>query len=701
MRVQNKLQIKRISKILVGCLAIWFISCVPVGYDTQPTREALIRFPYTGGESGGNTILGFAALDAGFIMADQTASFTYSSFYPINTLAALNGGSGYLLEDLTFSSQLDIVSSGSLIGSPNAINFMPRPGTLQLSNGGKLFSLVNTVVPPNATAVSSVDWYGDTYLAESSTITLPNNLINIYQRTNNTLSLVAFTSSSLLNGINQVAWLPASFSGTYYLAVGGKAGVGALPLTFSPPNSVTFSGSSVNPGINVYGIAFCPVSPYDLAMLFANNTFQTYAFDTSAGQFGSVISSVSTAAILPASSYRAVSWTSDGKYVAVGGANGSSVGRAIVFNYSTRSLVQGATLDIVGTTTVDTVCWSPDNTMLAVGTKGSTQNLRIYSFDGASLTEITSYEVGEANEVFHVDWVGNFLAIYRVATTQKIKIFYVDTVYQRLLLNYEYSLGGSAVSTNSFLSLSRGTVPAQYLATLDPTLNLDLFNGATVPFVFNGVNINTYNPVLLNNSLIFQGANTINLNGNVLDLNLSNTITIASGSSLTIENAIINNVTGTNIVCSDNSAALTLSNCKLVLSGNTQFNAGSLDIYGNVVLTGQYIFTYGSAQKCTIHANAQLFFDAGMTFSYSSSSSDRISLENQFSTLYFYQTLLNINSALQLFNGTLSLEGQCPVNAPSGLFLGDGISANNNIRINVLPESGMYVIGGTVYSQNI
>lgn len=688
MPFKNELLVRSFCWVTFCSIFILFYYVWPVGFNNAVTREALIRFPYTG--AGGNTILGFAALDAGYIIADQTTSFTYSSFFPINSMAAFNGGTGYLLEDLTFSSGTDMVSSGTVMGLNRALSFMQRSGPLNLSSGGKLFSLVNTQLMASSKP-ASLSWFSDNYVVVGGD---DGNRIRVYQRAGNVLNFLGSTAPA--GNMDQVAWYPLSVTGpSYYIASAfTEAGTpsGLVPYKYTP-NNTWVTGTGVMSGIKILGIAWNPVSPYDLA--FTRTYVGTYGFNSATGQFTSLQSSreLSFTPIV-----RSLAWNSTGTYLAVGGKNAS--GKVTIYSYIARTLSTSpvATYDLIGTSQVNAVCWSPDNSMLAVGSSGGTQNLTIYSFNGSSLTEIISYEINETRNVNTIDWAGNFLAIGRGETGQEIRVFFVDQVNKKLLLNFEYSAGGGALPVPS-IGWSRGGTPGLYLASVDSNQNLNLYTYVSGPFVFDNVNILARSSILLKDSLRFQGLCSLNLNGNVLDLN-GNAITLINGSSLVIQNAIIRQVTGTNILCASN-AGLSLDKCTLVLSGNTQFNSGSLDIYGNVALTGQYVFTYGSSQKCTVHANSQLFLDAGLTFSYSSSSQDRISFENRYATMYLYESLLNITSnSLRLTDGTVSVEGQCNINASAGLYLGNGILANN-IRLNVLPESGLNIVGGTVYNQNI
>lgn len=693
MQVLDMLSTRMFHKICMLFIVISCSSCFPVGYDTQPTREALIRFPYTGAESGGNTVLGFAALDGGFIVADQTQSFTFNSFYPINSIATFNGGTVYLLESLNFTSMLEVVSTGTFIGNSNSVYFMPRQGSLRMTVGGQQFSMLNSQALTNVTTTRSVDWFGDTYVLIGCTAAGANNRLRVYQRSGNSLTLLGGIQTTL--NLNQAAWYPVSVAGpAYYVASANTATSGLIPYKYTAPNTWV-TGTAIEGTNNVLSIAWNPISPFDIAIARAA-LVGTHAFNSATGQFTSAYQSSQAMTLTP--SVHAMSWDTTGTYLAIGGVN-AAIGRVLIYSYVARALSSSplVTLDFTGTTAANTVCWSPDNTMLAVGTSGGTQNLRIFSFNGSSLTEITSYQVGETSNVTTIDWQGNFLAYGRSSVSQEIRVFYVDAANQKLLLNYEYTTGTSI--TVPSLAWSKGSPLGVYLATFDSAPNLNLYNYSSLPLIFNSVDLTINNTVTLNNSLRVQGSCTVNLNGNSLDLN-GNSISIEPGGSLTIENAIIRNVTGTNIVCSNNTSSLTLTNCTLILSGNTQFNTGALHIYGLVVLTGQYIYTYSSTQQCTIHSNAKMFFDAGMTFRYSAATQDRINMENRFATLYLYQTTLDLPNSLRLINGTLTIEGQCPINATGGLYFGNNVLLNN-ILINVLPESGLLITGGTVYNQNV
>ena len=55
------------------------------------------------------------------------------------------------------------------------------------------------------------------------------------------------------------------------------------------------------------------------------------------------------------------------------------------------------------------------------------------------------------------------------------------------------------------------------------------------------------------------------------------------------------------------------------------------------MITGSSLFIYGSSQTSTINSNATLMFDAGMTFSYISSTNNKLAYTDSTGILYFNQ----------------------------------------------------------------
>ncbi len=103
-------------------------------------------------------------------------------------------------------------------------------------------------------------------------------------------------------------------------------------------------------------------------------------------------------------------------------------------------------------------------------------------------------------------------------------------------------------------------------------------------------------------------------NGNVIDFSNGGQITFDTGprGELKIRNAVLKNVgqNGINIA----TGSLALDNVTLELRESIPFmNSGAtLNLYGDVVVTGSYVFTIGGS--CNFYNDAKLYIDKGVTF---------------------------------------------------------------------------------------
>lgn len=100
-----------------------------IGSDTVPSRQAFVTFP-TG--AAGNTILGAAAMDGGFALADSLTTVSFNSYFPVNSTITLNNGTILLAMDLNLTSSCDLPTTGKFTGYGYSISWAPHIGTLSI-----------------------------------------------------------------------------------------------------------------------------------------------------------------------------------------------------------------------------------------------------------------------------------------------------------------------------------------------------------------------------------------------------------------------------------------------------------------------------------------------------------------------------------------------------------------------------------------
>ena len=180
--------------------------------NTVPSRQSLIYFPSTDT----NSVLAFAALEGGFMIADVTTSFSLASYFPIGTTAGFNGGLLYMQRDLAFDSNIEIVTSGTINGNSHTVAFEPRSDIL-LFPGSEKFTLLSSKV--TGSPVESVDWNStDSYLLAGTILGATVNELQIFSWNSSSFTLTPTASLNAAVTINEVAWQPGYATNPYFAA---------------------------------------------------------------------------------------------------------------------------------------------------------------------------------------------------------------------------------------------------------------------------------------------------------------------------------------------------------------------------------------------------------------------------------------------------------------------------------------------------
>ena len=88
-----------------------------VGSDTAPSRETLATFP----TATDNEILGFAVLEDGFELTDNSTTVSFNAFFPVAGDIDLNEGEVYIRQDFMMSSAAELISTGTFHGDGHVI----------------------------------------------------------------------------------------------------------------------------------------------------------------------------------------------------------------------------------------------------------------------------------------------------------------------------------------------------------------------------------------------------------------------------------------------------------------------------------------------------------------------------------------------------------------------------------------------------
>lgn len=270
---------------------------------------------------------------------------------------------------------------------------------------------------------------------------------------------------------------------------------------------------------------------------------------------------------------------------------------------------------------------------------------------------------------------------------------------------------GDTVTVNVPIPVT-GTIDGNNTGTL--SLLGDLFLDSSGNFGSNGIKIDGQGHALhlFGNNTLPSGKTievtsslTIDGHNNRVDLNTANFyLNGTSGTTLRLKNMTLYALKGSGStagirVSATTGQKLVLENVSIYLVDDYTFTGGALDIYGNVVLVGDYAFTYASSQNCTIKSASMLLLDMHVTFKYmpGDSSANHLKFANLTSTLGFRGGTLYVPSTigLNLKKGHLVVDHKSYVaqnwvspefGTGSGrIAFGDGRSTTNNMAIDMLP----------------
>jgi hypothetical protein len=169
---------------------------------------------------------------------------------------------------------------------------------------------------------------------------------------------------------------------------------------------------------------------------------------------------------------------------------------------------------------------------------------------------------------------------------------------------------------------------------------------------------------------------------------------------------------------------LVLENVTLHMSNDYIFVGGKLEIGGRVELRGLYKssfrpeserawFYYTSSENCTIKANATLFVDMTVGFSYSPADNKKTHLvfSDASSELFLNGSTLFVpsNTGLHFLKGHMVVDHRTQIQsdgvvrvdgASEEIQFGDGVSSSNDFIVDVLPGARLEVVDALVVYKN-
>ena len=630
-----------------------------------------------------NRIANYALMGWGFTLSDYTVSTSFASIFPVQGGVFLNGGLMTLNKDVNFTNDSCFGGGGRIIGNGFKMEFGKPYNNVRLFQ--ESVGALNLLDSENLGAVvNSVDWsYNDSYVAAGRAVGAGNELY-VYNFNGSTLSLG--TSVDFAAAINCVRWHPSQ----NYLAVGvGSAITGNELRVYSWNGSSLTETSGFDAGIGANSVAWSKDGNY-FAATAATSVVGVFSFS------GGILSLITTLDFSGSGtpSINALDWSPDGRYLVIG-TNGTGASLRVYY-------FDGATLTLdssVSGITVQTVTWQPTGDLIAVGLSGTAENFRIYEHSSGLLTEKTNAALGIITTIYSLDWSdnGRYLLAGEIASADiEFYSVYFSTSFYR---PYPIALVDIGLTVASVAISHSGNF---FLNGAGNTVNVYGVNNYDLTFYDTNLIFNT--DLDLAQNLIFNGNCKIDAKGRIINIR-SGQIQVAQNSNLKIKNAKISGLNVSRLKNLASSSSITLQNCTLDLFDDYIFNTGSLLIKQDVIVSGNSTFNYTSRFTCTIDKNSCFYIDNGITFNYapSAAKNNLIYMTDQSSVLYLNNcTLSTTNTGILLTQGTLILDNNINFSS-TGLALSESIKLGSGIAaqdLNVIMDSSvnLNIYGGFEYN---
>ena len=251
--------------------------------------------------------------------------------------------------------------------------------------------------------------------------------------------------------------------------------------------------------------------------------------------------------------------------------------------------------------------------------------------------------------------------------------------------------GGTLVINNNVIFTSANFFPTDGIVDLQSntiTISPPIAHVVSSPLTWlgNGGTILFTQDLTLSATRTFVGNITLDGGGSTLNFAPGGVLAVAPSSQLTLKDMVINGIGPNSIYCMDDTATITLDNVTWAQSDNFDFNHGTLNYIGPVLLNGPYTFTYDSAMPAIIGNNSTLTLNGGIAYVTGRSvvgGPDPLIFATGNSTLIGERCSFIVTaSGLALTRGQVYLNGTIIVetestNSTTGLFFGNGIEADD------------------------
>jgi hypothetical protein len=694
---------KRLISAFIFALLPQLIFGTPIGSNTSPLRQNLASFPSNATD---NAMIGFSVFENGFLLSDNATSCSFNALFPVCGKVDLHGGNLYLMQNLVFSNTTVINSMGNLYGNGKKIVLASSITTLQSTATDVLptFTTYNASV-----TINSCDWS----TSGSFALVVTNNFTGgqeILVLGYDGINLTKKASVEISANVICARWQP----GQNNFVVGLAAAANNLKsYSFNPiTNTITaVSSLSLSGNEQINALSFNPGGNYVAigrnSVLTGNQSEVWVHSMASNGTLTQI-----TSANFPNSDQNvqlnAASWSPGSNYFAIGTApvTGSPSFYLYYFNGTTITQTLGLTTGF----SVRGVDYSPSGTHIAVAFVGGTsQNIRVYKhqISNGTLTDQTTAYVGQTTDANSVMWKQDgtqlLAGMALNASAAPLRLYNFNSTTTVLSLNSTITFG-AAVGDCAWNP--NGT---QFCVASGVNFYVGGAYSNGFCFTVDRLNLTLQNNLILSAPLALFNTCTIDGNNHTIDFQNTGSMVIQPFSNLVLRNVTLKDISAYQLRCFDNTASVSLDNVQFIFDGDYFFDVGAFHVLSNFSLSGTNSFVYRSTQQSTIRTNATFLCDYGTTLSYAPASNQRtgISFLDDTGTLAFRgATLYSTATGLRLTQGNVIIDGKTIFQSdatiiPEGIAFGDGINANNDAEIVMMPGAQLSVASGFVVNENL
>ncbi len=635
----------------------------------------------------GDSIAGFAVMAGGFEFFDTSDTATFNSFFGISGYTELNGGTLVLFRDLVIENEGYLANIGNIVGNGYTISLAQDMTVFPLGAPHNCIMNLTSTTDDTAGSLAGGEWsYDGKYY-----VIAENNQVSVYRLDGINLVYVASAVASSTSAA-QARWHPF----LYRFALSDIANARQLQTYTFDPNTSTITQNNVvtyASDVALGPIAWHPSGLY-LAVAIFDTGSRALILPIDNSNVLDVASTYTVSTGVQPQIAGACDWNITGTYLAVVVPAGGS--RVFRFNPSPILLTQVSPFAIASG-----VSWCKTETNVLVVCGSPSPQIRAFRVnEPSSVNLFASIVPPSSSGLPYVVWgPDTCFAVSTNNAANAIQIYDIDLLGTNLLkLTQVISMPSSPPR---FITYNGDYIAMPSDATIYLYQNANF--GPPPQFVFSDVNLQLNNNTFFNNSnILFRGNCSINGNGKIFTFSPTSLIKVDTASSLMLSNITLQGIRNGKISCTDSSSTLTLSDVTMQFDTSFSFTAGSLNVLGELILTGSNIsFDYNNTESLTILSNSSLIIDAGITFSYSPNSISTSLLQfidNTSEIILQGGTLVASAAGLSLTKGTLIIDEASTMNAlgasaAQGIILGDGINSSNNMTINVKPAATLSAYG--------